>query len=145
MKWNGKHLATIGEMSDVIVAIARENDQEAADEFMLMYRAENESADANVGYLTGYYGHDMMEKVQKMFHVAHPIFGTRMDVTPEEAFAAGRERAEASMRGELGKLLPAEKMALTVALAQVNRGDEVPPNTTAVLVFALDRIVKESD
>jgi hypothetical protein len=31
-------------------------------------------------------------------------------------------------------------MVLTVALAQIERGDEVPPNTTAVLVWALDRI-----
>ena len=37
-------------------------------------------------------------------------------------------------------LEPAESMALTVALAQIERGDEVPPNTTAVLVWALDRI-----
>ena len=40
-------------------------------------------------------------------------------------------------------LLPAESMALTIALAQVERGDEVPPNTTAVLIWALDRITRE--
>ena len=39
---------------------------------------------------------------------------------------------------------PAENMALTVALAQIERGDEVPPNTTAVLVWALDRITSVS-
>jgi hypothetical protein len=33
-------------------------------------------------------------------------------------------------------------MALTVALAQIRRGDEVPPNTTAALVFALERICR---
>ena len=41
---------------------------------------------------------------------------------------------------EVPALLPAENMALMVALAQIERGDEVPPNTTAVLVFALARI-----
>ena len=34
-------------------------------------------------------------------------------------------------------------MALTVAKAQVGRGDEVPPNTTAVLVWALDRLSQQ--
>jgi len=33
-------------------------------------------------------------------------------------------------------------MALTIALAQIKRGDEVPPNTTAVLVFALERLTR---
>lgn len=41
---------------------------------------------------------------------------------------------------EWATLFPAEKMALTVAVAQVGRGDEVPPNTTAALVFALKRL-----
>ena len=40
------------------------------------------------------------------------------------------------------ELEPAECMALTIALAQIERGDEVPPNTTAVLVLALDRLTR---
>jgi hypothetical protein len=36
-------------------------------------------------------------------------------------------------------------MALTIALAQIGRGDEVPPNTTAVLIFALARICRGDD
>lgn len=43
------------------------------------------------------------------------------------------------------KLLPAENMALTVARAQVERGDEVPPNTTAMLVMILDRLTGHRD
>ncbi len=39
------------------------------------------------------------------------------------------------------ELFPAESMALTVALAQIARLDVVPPNTTAVLVWALARLV----
>lgn len=37
-------------------------------------------------------------------------------------------------------LLPAERMALTVALAQVGRGESPPPNTSAVIVMALARL-----
>lgn len=41
-------------------------------------------------------------------------------------------------------LHPAERIALTVAGAQVRRGDEVPPNTTAMLVVALERLRDEA-
>ena len=37
-------------------------------------------------------------------------------------------------------LFPVENAALSIALAQIRRGDEVPPNTTAVLIFALERL-----
>ena len=42
-------------------------------------------------------------------------------------------------------LLPAESMALTVALAQTLRGDTVPPNTAALCVLALARITGRHD
>lgn len=38
------------------------------------------------------------------------------------------------------RLLPAERMALTVALAQVTEGRELLPNVGAVCVLALARI-----
>lgn len=41
-------------------------------------------------------------------------------------------------------LLPAERMALTVALAQVGRGESPPPNTAAVIVMALARLADAS-
>jgi hypothetical protein len=44
----------------------------------------------------------------------------------------------------LRELLPAEKMVLTIAINMIERGDEVPPNMTAVLVWALQRICSES-
>lgn len=37
-------------------------------------------------------------------------------------------------------LLPAERMALTVALAQVNRGEAPTPNIATVCVLALARL-----
>jgi hypothetical protein len=39
------------------------------------------------------------------------------------------------------ELTPIENMALTIALAQIARGDDPPPNTTAVLIWALARLV----
>ena len=42
-----------------------------------------------------------------------------------------------------GLLLPAENMALTVARAQVERGENPTPNVSAVLVMALDRLIDE--
>jgi hypothetical protein len=45
----------------------------------------------------------------------------------------------------LATLHPAENMALTVARAQLARGENPPPNTTAMLVAALDRISGVSD
>ncbi len=42
-------------------------------------------------------------------------------------------------------LLPAENVALTVARAQVKRGEGTTPNISAVLVMALDRLVDNLD
>ena len=43
----------------------------------------------------------------------------------------------------MSDLLPAERIALTVAKNMVERGDEVPPNITAVCVMALARLADE--
>jgi len=40
-------------------------------------------------------------------------------------------------------LLPAEDIALTVARAQVERGENPTPNISAVLVMTLDRLKEE--
>lgn len=95
MNWNGNDLDTIGELSNAVLEIARADDQDAADRFMAQYRAETEHADANVGYLSGYYDRDTMVKVQRMFGAAHPIFGSSVP-TPDEAFAMGQEWAARS-------------------------------------------------
>lgn len=42
-------------------------------------------------------------------------------------------------------LVPAESMALTVARAQCERGDNPPLNTTHMLVLALDRLTGRDD
>jgi len=43
------------------------------------------------------------------------------------------------------QLLPAERMALTVALAQVTEGRELLPNIASVCVLALARITGQYD
>lgn len=96
MNWNGEDLSTIGKLSDAIFAIARSDDQDSADRFMAQYRAENTAADSNVGYLSGYYAPETMAKVQRMFKVAHPMFGSSVP-SHEEAFDAGYERGLASI------------------------------------------------
>jgi hypothetical protein len=45
----------------------------------------------------------------------------------------------------MSALLPAESMALTVARAQVERGENPPFSTTTMLVLALDRLTGRSD
>lgn len=46
----------------------------------------------NLGYWTGYYDAATAQRVFALFahrNVSHPIFGTRTDVTPQEAFDSG--------------------------------------------------------
>lgn len=92
MNWNGKDLDTIGTLSDAILAIVRADDQQAADRFMELYRAESPHADSNVGYLSGYYGAETMAQVQRMFGAAHPIFGSAVP-TMDAALEAGKRAA----------------------------------------------------
>jgi len=42
----------------------------------------------------------------------------------------------------MSQLEPAESMALTIALAQLERGETPTPNITAVLIWALERIAR---
>lgn len=86
MTWKGEELITIGDLMDK--GIDRCDTPEEAQAFMRIYRAENEFADENIGYLSGYYGHNNMRRIQEWFGVAHPIFGNTVP-TPDEAFNAG--------------------------------------------------------
>lgn len=46
---------------------------------------------------------------------------------------------------ELEDLLPAERIAHTLTVARVRRGDDLQPNTTAMLALALLRLMGEVD
>ncbi len=46
----------------------------------------------NLGYWAGYYSNETRQRVEKLFHCAHPVFGAIAKVgspTPEQAFQAG--------------------------------------------------------
>jgi len=88
MNWKGNELKTAGDLMDK--GIDRCDTPEEAQEFMKLYRAENEFADKNIGYLSGYYSPDKMAEIQKWFGVEHPIFGGAIP-TPIEAFKMGKK------------------------------------------------------
>lgn len=86
MTWKGVELITIRDLMEH--GVDKCDTPEEAAQFMALYRSENKYADANIGYLSGYYGATEMKRIQKWFGVSHPIFGRRMP-TMEEAFDAG--------------------------------------------------------
>ena len=92
MKWKGVELKTMGDMADVIKNIVTKED---ATEFMRLYRAENEHANENIGYLTGYFSFEEADRMRSLFDVSHPIFG-RKSPTPEQALQAGIEMGRAA-------------------------------------------------
>jgi len=91
MEWKGRALKTIGDL--MTHGIDKCATPEEAQEFMRLYRAETEHADANIGYLSGYYGAEKMRRIQQWFGCAHPIFG-RAVPTMEEALEAGKKMAK---------------------------------------------------
>jgi hypothetical protein len=95
MNWRGKEIETIGDLNDAVLAIAERGSRQEAQEFMRLYRAENEYAGRNVGYLAGYCGAELARRIWDWFECEHPIFGTEIP-TPEKAFEAGRR----AMMGE---------------------------------------------
>lgn len=91
MEWNGKAIETVGDLNDTICKIRHLPPDEAqaeASRFMEAYRADNEHADVNIGYITGYHDPTTMRELQELFNVSHPIFG-RSQPTAEDAFDAG--------------------------------------------------------
>jgi len=87
-----REIKNYGDVSSVMSELYDAQDRNGARDFMAVYRAFSEHADANVGYITGYYGD--MGAMQEFFDVSHPIFG-RTTPTPDEALAAGIKAASA--------------------------------------------------
>lgn len=97
MKWKGKKLVTIGDISSAMEAIAAsENAEEEAAEFMRRYRAASPHADQNIGYLCGYFGNRL--EVQKLFGVEHPLLPNDREATPKEALELGMKHGAEMMR-----------------------------------------------
>lgn len=97
MNWNDRELDTIGKLMDTAIAIMQSGDSAAGQRFLEAYRAENQHADENIGYMAGYYSRETADALLTFFHVSHPVFGDAMPKQPESAFlaglAAGREDA----------------------------------------------------
>jgi hypothetical protein len=58
---------------------------------------------------------------------------------------AGRVTELERLAASVAVLLPAENMALTVARGQIERGENPPVNTTAMLAATLDRLTGRAD
>lgn len=88
MFWKGNELLSYGDIMTKGIDCC--DTREEAQEFMRLYREENEYADANIGYLSGYCSPERMAEIQELFGVSHPVFGKSIP-TPKEAFETGLE------------------------------------------------------
>ena len=70
--WKGKTITTIGDLGEALTQL---QSKEEGLEFMTLYRAQSQYADVNVGYMSGYYDHETMVRIQQFTHTAHPITG----------------------------------------------------------------------
>jgi hypothetical protein len=91
MIWKGKELKTIEDL--MWYGIDQCESPEEAQEFMRQYRQENPDADSNVGYISGYYSSEEMERILQWFGVAHPKFGTKIPNAAETFYGLGFEAA----------------------------------------------------
>ena len=67
-----KEVNTVGELLDAAVESMRNG---KAAEFLAAYRAVNEHANANLGYVIGYCSDPLRSDLYKAYGVQHPIFG----------------------------------------------------------------------
>lgn len=72
--WNGKHVITIRDLFDTALEAAKAG---KAAEYLADYRAVNEHADANLGYVIGYADDDTRRLMYEAFDLNHPVFGGR--------------------------------------------------------------------
>lgn len=94
--WKGKEIVTNGDILDALCALTTKEDGAA---FMLAYQSVNGYARENVGYLMGYCDGSTAGRIYDLTATTHPVFG-RFDKnppTPEEAFKAGQDMAEAAL------------------------------------------------
>ena len=47
----------------------------------------------NFGYFAGYYGDDVRKLIAKTYNALHPYFGDKYNISAEEAFKTGLDRA----------------------------------------------------
>ena len=110
MIYEGKELNTIGEVFNEALHYAKTDKNKASDffkayiEYILntndkvnTYAEAEEIAKSNLGYFAGYYNRETIDIIYKTYQCSHPIFGDKpYDVSPQEAFEKGMERASRS-------------------------------------------------
>jgi hypothetical protein len=71
--WRGIPRPTIGDLLNAVCALT---DREEAARFMDAYRAVNDHADANIGYIIGYIEPaSRRQELYELVAVQHPVFG----------------------------------------------------------------------
>lgn len=107
MIYEGKELNTIMEVFDEALRCAKTDKNKASDFFKAYvesilnvndevntYAEAEEIAKSNLGYFAGYCNREICDIIYKTYQCSHPIFGDKpYDVSPEEAFEKGMERA----------------------------------------------------
>jgi hypothetical protein len=73
MIWDDKTISTVRELFDA--ACACTTTQAEADALLAACRADNENADANLGYVIGYADEDTRKRLYGLFRLNHPVFG----------------------------------------------------------------------
>ncbi len=72
MIWKGKELNTIGDVMKF--GIDKCETFEEAQEFMKLFRADTEHADANISYLGSYYGAEKAKRLKEWFGVGISVY-----------------------------------------------------------------------
>lgn len=74
MTWHDKPVDTIGDLFDAALKAARDGEAAA---FLSAYRAVNDHADENLGYVIGYGDEDSRRLMYEAFDLTHPMIGGR--------------------------------------------------------------------
>ena len=73
--WNGRSLITYRDMMDEMEKLQTKEEARAFIEAFRPTKDRPEGAEIDIGYLTGYFDHAEMLRLQDLFDVSHPIFG----------------------------------------------------------------------
>ena len=87
-----------GTISSLLDLCLKADTKQEANRIIERYKAVNEHAEQNLGYIFGYCGEKEREKLYRLFIVNHPVFGSGFgrgkDPTTKEAFDKGVEWAK---------------------------------------------------
>ena len=105
MIYEGKALNTIGEVFNEALHYAKTDKNKASNFFKayvehilntnaIIYDEAERIAKSNLGYFAGYCNKETIDIIYETYQCSHPIFGDKpYDVSPQEAFEKGMERA----------------------------------------------------